>query len=228
MRGVVGGDGRRALIHCHHLPRVRKKDSSSMIAPVDTTVKVTSLTLDTFLASSERRAYRMALLATRRAADALDIVQDSMLQLVQHYRQRSPLEWPLLFQRILQNRIMDWHRQQTRQKRWFWQIDTKNTDGEDIEDPIDTVVDPRETNPQELLERAGDVETVLRVVEQLPLRQQQAFLLRAWEGLDVAATAAAMQCSEGSVKTHLFRALKTLRAALADEVTVARHEEVKS
>ncbi|HET8710019.1 MAG TPA: RNA polymerase sigma factor [Spongiibacteraceae bacterium] len=180
------------------------------------TAKVNALTLDAFLAASERRAYRMALLATKRSADALDIVQDAMLQLVQHYRQRTPQEWPPLFQRILQNRIMDWHRQQARQSRWFWQKGAINLNGDDDEDPIAIIEDPRENNPQELLQRASDVETVLRVVERLPLRQQQAFLLRAWEGLDVAETAAAMQCSEGSVKTHLFRALQTLRAALAE------------
>lgn len=180
------------------------------------TANVIALTLDAFLAASERRAYRMALLATKRAADALDIVQDAMLQLVQHYRERAPHEWPLLFQRILQNRILDWHRQQTRQRRWFWKSEAIDQ-GDESEDPLAAIVDPRENNPQELLQRASDVETVLRVVEQLPLRQQQAFLLRAWEGLDVAETAAVMQCSEGSVKTHLFRALQTLRAALEND-----------
>ena len=206
--------------------------SFPMTAATSMAATVTALNIDTFLADSERRAYRMALLATRRSADALDIVQDAMLQLVQHYRQRTPQEWPLLFQRILQNRIMDWHRQQTRQRRRFWQFGKGGQLGkggqfgpggqagaigaqsEDDEDPIAMLADPRENNPQELLQRADDVETVLRAVEQLPLRQQQAFLLRTWEGLDVAATAAAMQCSEGSVKTHLFRALQTLRAAL--------------
>lgn len=178
------------------------------------TAKIVALTLDSFFAASERRAYRMALLATKRSADALDIVQDAMLQLVQHYRQRTPQEWPLLFQRILQNRILDWHRQQTSQRRWFWKSDAISGEGEENEDPMATIIDPRETNPQELLQRASDMETVLRIVEQLPLRQQQAFLLRTWEGLDVAETAAVMECSEGSVKTHLFRALQTLRAAL--------------
>ncbi len=195
------------------------------------TATVTALNLDTFLAASERRAYRMALLATKRSADALDIVQDAMLQLVQHYRQRTPQEWPLLFQRILQNRILDWHRQQTRQRRWFLhggqrgQAGAIGVESEDEEDIIATLADPRENNPQELLQRAGDVETVLRVVEQLPLRQQQAFLLRAWEGLDVAETAAAMQCSEGSVKTHFFRALQTLRAALESDGKISDGNE---
>lgn len=172
------------------------------------------LSLDAFLAQVERRAYRMALLATKRSADALDVVQDTMMQLVHSYRERPHTEWPMLFQRILQNKIMDWHRLQTRQRKWFWQAST--TIEEDEIDPIAQAIDERENNPAILLERAGDIETVLAIVEKLPLRQQQAFMLRAWEGLDVADTAAVMQCGEGSVKTHYFRALQTLRAALRE------------
>lgn len=179
------------------------------------TATITSLTLDAFLAAAEGRAYRMALVATRRSADALDIVQDAMLQLVQHYRARPHSEWPLLFQRILQRRITDWHRQQTQQRRWFWQAPVAGDEMDD--DPIAQIEDSRDGNPVALLERAGDIETVLEVLAQLPLRQQQAFMLRVWEGLDVADTASAMQCGEGSVKTHLFRALHTLRAALLAE-----------
>lgn len=186
-------------------------DFSMSITPLSPPSKVAPL--DAFLASVERRAYRMALLATRKSADALDIVQDAMLQLVQHYRARAQEEWPLLFQRVLQNRILDWHRAQARQRRWFWQSSTPAQDDSD-DDPLAQVVDPRESNPLELLQRASDVETVLKAIEKLPLRQQQAFMLRAWEGFDTAQTALAMECSEGSVKTHYFRALQALRAAL--------------
>lgn len=176
---------------------------------------IVPLNLDAFLASVEGRAYRMALLATRERADALDIVQDAMLRLVQHYRDRTSAEWPALFQRILQNRILDWHRQQ-RSKRWLVWLKPVNED-EEAEQALEDIPDTREHNPAELLARAADMDTVLRAVEALPIRQQQAFLLRAWEGLDTAATAAAMECSEGAVKTHYFRALQTLRSALLSE-----------
>lgn len=187
---------------------------SATVTPINASAGDAPLSLDAFLARVERRAYRMALLATRRQHDALDVVQEAMLQLVQSYRARSPDEWPLLFQRILQNKIMDWHRLQTRQRRWFWQRPTES--GEDEADPIAQIVDERDNNPAQLLEHAGDIEAVLAALEKLPLRQQQAFMLRAWEGLDVAATADVMQCGEGSVKTHYFRAMQTLRAALGE------------
>lgn len=175
-------------------------------------VKSSEISLDTFLASVERRAYRTAMMSTRKSADALDIVQDAMTKLVEHYRERPSLEWPLLFQRILQHRIMDWHRQQQRQKKWFWQ--SKEESEDDTEDLIHSVVDEREQNPMELLVRANDVRILIAALEQLPLRQRQAFLLRAWEGFDVAQTALSMECSEGSVKTHYFRALQSLKVQL--------------
>ena len=175
----------------------------------------TAQTLDLFLASVEQRAYRTALLTTKKAADALDIVQDAMMQLVQHYADKNADVWPLLFQRILQNRIMDWHRQQQRHRRWFWQQQLAH-DEDDEEDPLESLEDPRLENPAELAARAQDVKTVLDALESMPLRQRQAFILRAWEGLDVAATAVAMGCSEGSVKTHYFRALEFLRRALSE------------
>lgn len=170
-------------------------------------------TLEGFLTSVERRAYRTALLSTRRPADALDIVQDAMTQLVQYYREHQSCEWPLLFQRILQHRIMDWHRQETRNKKWFWQTSAPIDD--DAEDEINEIIDVRAENPAEILARASDINCVIKVLEILPLRQRQAFMLRAWEGFDVRETAATMGCSEGSVKTHYFRAVQVLREHLS-------------
>jgi RNA polymerase sigma-70 factor (ECF subfamily) len=170
--------------------------------------------LEEFLREVERRAYRSAILSTKKSADALDIVQDSMLQLVQYYGDKPANEWPLLFQRILQHRIMDWHRQQSRHKKWFWK---KSTDvSEDEDDELNNIVDEREQDPADLLARASDIQCVIEALEKLPLRQRQAFLLRAWEGFGVQETAKAMDCSEGSVKTHYFRALQSIRAYLIE------------
>lgn len=168
--------------------------------------------LEAFLAGVEKRAFRTALLTTRKTADALDIVQEAMLKLVQNYRTRSAAEWPLLFQRILQNTLMDWHREQSRQRRWFWQAPaSRETDEESTEE--DYAGEPEE-NPAEIMARARHIEVVMAALEKLPLRQRQAFLLRTWEGFDTAATARVMECSEGSVKTHFFRAVQTLKNLL--------------
>jgi len=169
--------------------------------------------LEHFLAGSERRALRMAELATGNREEALDIVQDAMLALARRYGGRDTAEWGPLFHRILQHRIRDWYRRSRVRHRWLaWLA----TDDDSDEDPLAAVPDPQARRPEDHVgqERAGEaIESALR---QLPQRQQQAFLLRAWEGLDVAATAAAMGCSEGSVKTHYSRAVHTLRALLGD------------
>jgi len=181
---------------------------------------VVPLNLNAFLASVERRAYRMALLASHQPADAMDIVQDAMLKLVQKYGNRPNTEWPALFQRILQNRILDWHRHKTRTSRWLVLLKPVNEDDEAesaLENTLEQFTSEKEHNPAQLVEQAADMERLLQAVEALPIRQQQAFLLRCWEGLDTAATAAAMDCSEGAVKTHYFRALQSIRSALQAE-----------
>jgi RNA polymerase sigma-70 factor (ECF subfamily) len=169
--------------------------------------------LERFLADSERRALRMAELATGSREEALDIVQDAMLALARRYGGRDPAEWAPLFHRILQHRIRDWYRRSRVRYRWLaWLA----TDDESEDDPIASLPDPQALRPEDRVgqERAGAaIEAALR---RLPLRQQQAFLLRVWEGLDVNQTAAAMGCSEGSVKTHYSRAVHTMRALLGD------------
>ncbi|MDN3640131.1 RNA polymerase sigma factor [Simiduia curdlanivorans] len=167
--------------------------------------------LDSFLASVERRAFRMALFATKQESDALDIVQDSMLKLVQYYRGKPSGEWGPLFHRILQHKIAQWHRDQSKQRRWFWQPTAL-----DEEDISLTLAAPSIEEPEDSWVLAMNMEKVMAAIESLPLRQQQTFLLRAWEGYDVASTADIMGCSEGSIKTHYFRALQTLRSNLQE------------
>jgi RNA polymerase sigma-70 factor, ECF subfamily len=169
-----------------------------------------SRSLDAFLRGVERRALRMAELATGSRDEALDLVQDAMFGFVRHYGGHDGAEWPPLFWRVLDSRLNDWHRRQKVRGRWSFRPDDKDTE----DDPIASAPDAREPGP---LSRMADGEATVALdaaLRELPLRQRQAFLLRIWEGLDVAATSIAMRCSEGSVKTHLSRALANLRRAL--------------
>jgi RNA polymerase sigma-70 factor (ECF subfamily) len=169
--------------------------------------------LDRFLAEVERRALRMAQIAVRDAQDALDIVQDAMLQLARRYAARPPDEWKPLFYRILQNRIRDCQRRHTVRSRFmaWWPLRTR--DGEEDEDPVAEAPAP-ELTPGDRVQVDEAMRALERAIADLPQRQQQAFLLRNLEGLDVAETASAMGCSAGSVKTHYFRAVQTLRDKL--------------
>jgi RNA polymerase sigma-70 factor (ECF subfamily) len=167
--------------------------------------------LDRFLKSLERRALRMAELATGQREEALDLVQDAMFGFVRHYAGKPQAEWTPLFYRVLDNRLNDWHRRRQVRTRW---TDTLVRPADDDVDPLAQVADCADPGPLLRLagtQTAGALDAALRA---LPLRQRQAFLLRVWEGLDVASTAAAMRCSEGSVKTHLSRGLAALRRAL--------------
>jgi RNA polymerase sigma-70 factor (ECF subfamily) len=172
--------------------------------------------LDRFLASVERRAFTMAQFATRSTEDALDIVQEAMLTLAGKYAGRPEEEWKALFHTILQNRIRDWYRRKTVRARWRVWLGRWGSREEEEEDPLADVADPDAPSPAEELIRKDEMAAVEQALKALPLRQQQAFLLRAWEGLDVEQTAAAMKCSEGSVKTHYSRAVHTLRELLKE------------
>ncbi len=182
----------------------------------ESVINAASLTMDQFLRSVERRAFRVAEIATRNRADALDIVQDAMLKLVEKYGNHASTEWNILFQRILHSRIIDWHRRKSTRSRWFnWFV--KDADDDDEADIFESIPDTHSLNPEQKLMVTLDTEIVINVLQQLPVRQQQAFMLRIWEDLDVAQTAEIMGCSDGSVKTHLFRAIATLRSALQEK-----------
>ena len=151
---------------------------------------------------------------------ALDIVQDAMLRLAEKYGDRPPGELPMLFQRILQNAIRDWFRRQRVRGLWVTLFSSllPSRDEDDDQDPLETLAaagtSNTEESPPERLERAQVIEIIEQEIKKLPARQREAFLMRYWEELDVAETAQAMGCSEGSVKTHCSRAAHTLAVAL--------------
>ncbi|MGD8925624.1 MAG: RNA polymerase sigma factor [Thioalkalispiraceae bacterium] len=176
--------------------------------------------LDQFLAEHERRAFRMAMIATGEKADALDIVQDAMLKLVRKYAHKPSNEWPALFHRIVQNAINDWFRKEKVRKYWRQWFNWSHGDeeGDNSADPLSQVEQTGTHQPDQVLQQHNAMQRLDELLNALPHRQQQAFLLRQWEGLDVASTARAMGISEGSVKTHYFRAVHSLREQLEEHI----------
>jgi RNA polymerase sigma-70 factor (ECF subfamily) len=175
----------------------------------------TGRALDQFLASVERRAFKIAQLGLRNDEDALDAVQDAMMKLVQSYASRPEAEWRPLFYRILANRVRDLQRRRTVRGRIMAWLPVRDDEDDEEYDPI-AQAPSHEATPARRLELDEAIGALETAVGELPPRQQQAFLLRNYEGLDVSTTASAMGCSEGSVKTHYFRALENLRAKLGD------------
>jgi RNA polymerase sigma-70 factor (ECF subfamily) len=170
--------------------------------------------MNEFLATVERRAFRMARFASGNTDDALDLLQNAMLDFVRRYASRPAKEWSPLFYRVLQSRIIDWHRRNSVRKRFFSWLGRGK--GKEEEKDIQDAPDPSGSNPFDDVKRKEKWTMLQKAIQKLPLRQQQAFLLRAWEEMDVAQAASAMGCSEGSIKTHYSRAVHTLRGLLKE------------
>src|ERR1700742_4151080 len=172
--------------------------------------------LEKFLADIERRAFRMAQVALRDPDDALDVVQDAMLKLTKNYAAKPAAEWRPLFYRILENGIRDLQRRRSVRKRIMtWLPGPKEDPEGEAQDPLDNVADQATPIPETLMQ-----DQALRKLEisrgARPARHREAFMLRNFEGMDVAETARAMGCSEGSVKTHYSRAVHALREQLGE------------
>jgi RNA polymerase sigma-70 factor (ECF subfamily) len=175
--------------------------------------------LSDFLALVERRAYKQAAYAIRDDHLALDIVQDSMLKLSLKYAQRPAGEFPMLFQRILQNTIRDHFRRQKVRNLWTTLLSSFSYghDDDSEHDPLETLSPSDEDgqdNPSNQLEQQQTLAIIETALQKLPARQREAFVLRYWEDMSVEETATLMQCSQGSVKTHCSRAVHTLAAML--------------
>lgn len=157
--------------------------------------------------------------AVRDEEGALDIVQDSMLKLAEKYGDRPAEEFPMLFQRILQNTIRDYYRRHKVRSMWTTVLSAFSSNDEDDHDPLETLAADEDQGgprtPESQLQQAQTLAAIDDEIKKLPARQREAFLMRYWEDMDVAETAAAMGCSEGSVKTHCSRATHALAAALS-------------
>jgi RNA polymerase sigma-70 factor (ECF subfamily) len=173
--------------------------------------------LSDFLRDVERRAFKQTVYAVRDEHVALDIVQDAMLKLAEKYADKPVTEYPMLFQRILQNTMKDFWRRQKVRNLWTSLLSSfgAGQDGEEDHDPLDTIdVGDESVNPIVQLERSQTMKIIEKALEKLPARQREAFILRYWEDMDVAETAEMMGCSQGSVKTHCSRALRAMATML--------------
>lgn len=176
--------------------------------------------LNSFLKSVERRAFKRTAYSVRDEDAALDVVQDAMIRLSQSYSDRPAAELPLLFSRILSNATMDWFRRQKVRNAVLQNFSDFESAGEDGDFDILETLESADANgwgsesAVDTLSRAQTMAQIEGEIAALPGRQREAFLLRYWEELDVAETAVAMGCSEGSVKTHCSRAVHSLAKAL--------------
>jgi RNA polymerase sigma-70 factor (ECF subfamily) len=172
-----------------------------------------SADLDAFLRRVEGSAFRIAMVSVRDRDEALDIVQDTMLRLATRYAARPVNEWKPLFYRILKNRIRDWGRRRTVSRRILTFF--SGQDGEQA-DPIVAAPGPASDDPAARVAGGRAMEALEAALLELSVRQREAFMLRSFENLDVAETALAMGCSDGSVKTHYSRAVTRLRELLGE------------
>lgn len=178
----------------------------------------TNLEIDHFLAEVERRAYKHALYAIHDHHSALDVVQNAMMKLVERYADKPVQELPMLFQRILQNAIHDHFRRAKVRDFWVRLVsplrDKDDENPETLESVAAAAEDYRSPGPEQEVSQRQHLALIENALAELPARQREAFLLRYWEGLDVAETAEVMGCSQGSVKTHSFRAVNALAQKL--------------
>ncbi len=176
--------------------------------------------LSDFLKNVEKRAFKRSLYHVRNEEAALDIVQDSMLKLAEHYGDKPAAELPMLYQRILSNCTLDWFRRQKTHNALFSHMSDfeSDADGGGDFDLLEAWNGPeggeQAQSAEDLARRGQTLRDIELQILELPPRQREAFLMRYWEEMDVAETAAAMGCSEGSVKTHCFRAIQALSKAL--------------
>jgi len=176
----------------------------------------TAKELSDFLEAVERRAFKQTVYAVRDEHAALDIVQDAMMKLAEKYGNNPAAEFPMLFQRILQNTMRDFWRRQKVRNLWTTLLSSfgRNEDGED-RDPLETIdVEDDSDEPSAQLERSQTIKLIEGALKKLPARQREAFVLRYWEDMDVNETASVMGCSGGSVKTHCSRAVHALAIEL--------------
>jgi len=160
----------------------------------------------------QRRAVRIAFQYLRDAADADEAVQDAFIKVFLHIEQyRNDLPFDVWFTRILVNASLDRLKARARQQRWI-----SHSIDEDQGGPVAQVAGGEVSNERRLLakERWGQV---TQAVAGLPDRQRLVFTLCHLNEQTPAEISAATGMSQATVRVHLFRALRKLRAVLGGQ-----------
>lgn len=168
--------------------------------------------MDAFLHKVERSAFRIALMATGRREDALDVVQEAMFNFVRSYRHKPESEWKPLFYKVLYRQIATFKRREGVRNRWFAWLPGYREDQRGSAD----VPDQNSRQPEHEFKVSKAYAALEEALRTLPPRQQQVVMLRGWQQLGVTETARVMGCSEGTVKAHYSRALSSLRLQLGE------------
>lgn len=172
--------------------------------------------LSRFLQAVRRAALAFTSLRVRDEEIALDLLQETMIGFVSAAKKHDETIWKNLFYKILGRRITDWQRKQIWRNRIaqitpFSGLSTEDKKSDPIEFLASNSDEPEQNHNAKQLTQHFEA-----ALAALPSRQQEAYLLRQWQTFSVKDTAAIMKCSEGSVKTHLSRAMQTLRKQLGE------------
>ena len=114
-------------------------------------------------------------------------------------------------------RLNDFHRKRSLLGRFFVEVDGDLEHIDNQNHISQSMVNNfSSNNPDMLMDREKRISLLMSSIALLPNRQQQAFIFRYLEGYSTNQTALSMNCSKGSVKTHLSRANQKLKFLLKD------------
>jgi RNA polymerase sigma-70 factor, ECF subfamily len=174
--------------------------------------------LDAFCLLAERYARRIHLLALhycRNAPDAEDLSQEVWLKAYQALASfRSDSSFYTWLRRITINAFLN-HR-----RSGFFRRRGQTTVVELLQIDADEVLDSRSASPENIYNKLL-LENVSKALAELTPSQRLAFLLRHYEGMSYEEIATAMNCSTGTVKKGVSRAIGKLRAKLSPDASTA-------
>lgn len=172
--------------------------------------------LDALVLRHQGRVYAVAYRLTGNREDALDVTQEALLKAYRKIHAWQPtggfLPWLL---RLTANQAIDLVRQRKRRRH-------ERLEETYVPESEHAPVEPGSHNTAVEVHAREIDERVRKALVVLSGTQRTVFMLRHYEGLQLSDIATELHCTVGSVKVHLFRALKKLQRELGDLHDVAR------